>query len=179
MRKLISRLWRDDFAYFVAIMLCASLALAGIRNRHIHQFPPPAFVQEVDVRTFESVTSTKDPGWFLWLKRDVVFQGMQVVVRAMSGTITQATLMLYANGVPQLKTALDLYSTGLASAGTVLYVNPDQLKAWSPAPGYWPGESGGAAGYTIVGSIFLAGTNTPTLTDVTVEMLYRPTVGGE
>lgn len=171
MVKKLRSLWDEHpWLSFAAILLFATVASAGLKNRHLHQFPAPAFAQKLSVTLIEDTTASKDRAWRRQWPYDIVFEGMDVLVRQMTGTITQATLVLYNNDQIVLRTAVDLYGGALASAGTIYHIGPEQLASLDPT---W------LSGEDMSCGIFIAGTNTPTLTDITTALTVRSKLGTE
>jgi len=161
---------------FIAAVAVAALAVsvgvyAGIANRGINQFPvAPNFARRVlpiHISGF-AVTGNRTKDFYLKNRiGDCVITNVSAIVRVMSGTIAAFTAQLTVNDLASLTSAIDMYSTGLASAGTI------HAGTLINSPTVW--KSGQPLGVNIV----FTGTNTPTATDIDLEVEYRPFVGQE
>lgn len=174
--KLTSRL--NGLAVGLILTVGLGLAIAGIKDVSIQQFPAPALAARTIAINVASVgaTSSRDAISFPVPEPWIVEQ-INGSARTLAGTITTFTMDVKrtAGGVTAsvLRTALDMYGTGLASAGT-RYTAVLQ------------GDGGPSArpvlfntGDIVTINYAMVGTNTPLANDVTFEMHYRPTVGAE
>jgi hypothetical protein len=120
----------------VLVVTVAGAAWAGIRDRGVNQFPvAPDFTHQVMPIHFAGWTASGDrvkAHYSTWRKGDSIITHVSARVRNMAGTISAFTANVTKNDLAILTSAIDLYSTGLASEGTytlgTLIVNPTVIK---------------------------------------------------
>lgn len=145
-------------------------ALAGIRAKYL-SVPPPDFTYQVFTHHFTGAyTSSVADAFSVTLPESWLIEAIHVTTRLTSGTITQYTIPLYnAGSLLPLKAAIDAYGGALATAGTpqwALKIN-ELHPIWIPA------------GNKLTGSLLLAGSDSPTVTDATLQITYRTISGPE
>lgn len=159
---------------FLAALLVAGAAYAGLKNMHLHQFPAPDFARQQKCVLLEGPYTASVANAFTFKAlHDMWIERVSASARAMSGTITQFTIPLYDAdnqiALRSLSTAIDMYDAALASAGREqVAVLPDAyrpllLKAnhqWSV-------------------SVLIDGSNSPSASDITFCMDYHAPVGQE
>lgn len=152
------------------ILTAAAGAVAGIRNSHVHQFPPPdfAYVEKV-IPITGAYTASAPKVVQIKTTADWWIEAIEAVSRTMSGTITQFTIDLYNNDNICIAHAIDLYGTGLAYAGT--FTTAEQIRKLKPLFI--------KSGHTFRVDLELDGSDTPTVNDITLKVLYRTPVGQE
>lgn len=154
----------------LALVLSAGLVYAGIKDRHVNQFPVAADFSHKPLILFMGGSTTADraPAMLVKFHEASVISGIRASVGTMSGVITGFTADVLKNGTMScLRSAIDLYSTGLASVKTVhegtLLNEPCVF----------------AAGDTVQVNLVIGGSDTPTGSDIVVQLDRRPFVGEE
>lgn len=115
--------------FTLALLAVCGLALAGIKNSHLHLHPRIDAAKRTNVWLLEGThtiaDATKEASLIkaiqYYTTEDSYLDGMAVVTRALAGTISQYTVQLYCNDAACLRTAVDAYGSALAHAGTVDY----------------------------------------------------------
>jgi len=154
----------------LALALSAGLVYAGIKNQHVNQFPAPAdFAKHVLPLHFDgwAVTGNRVKCHYHTVRDNMVVTGVHAIVRTMAGTISAFTVNLSRNDLSVLGSAIDMYSTGLATAGTIY----DGTLINVPTV-YRTGDEMGV-------DFVFTGTDTPTATDIDVYLDYHTFVGLE
>jgi hypothetical protein len=149
-----------------ALLIGSGIVYAGLKDHHIHAFPPPAFSYDTMVIPI-ATGSTRTAAIKFTTTRDMIVTGIRASVREMTGTITAFTVQVKRGSLVSMNTALDMYGAGLADVGTFREGVLNRPSTW------WP------AGSSITVDTTTTGTNTPLGKDITLQIDYRTPVGVE